>query len=163
MKAFTTAATDTARLLDRLLALYWADGVTQGQAAVLLGMRKADFAEFADLKLGERALARVANEYLAGSFNAAFPHCDPAAHAHARHATAAARPCDWSRKPSRRDCILLTPPQRQILRELVPRTNTADPELSTYLKSHPIPLWRRFRDPDDDSGTGSDIESLKCA
>lgn len=77
MKAFTTAATDTARLLDRLLALYWADGVTQGQAAVLLGMRKEDFAEFADLWLGERALLRVANDYLARAFHSRFPECCP--------------------------------------------------------------------------------------
>lgn len=74
------------RLIDRLLALYWLGGVTQCQAAMLLGIRKQEFAEYAELREGQRALERVANEYLVRAFNHAFPWCDPALMAMHKHA-----------------------------------------------------------------------------
>jgi hypothetical protein len=143
------------QLLDRLLALYWLEGVSAEVAAGLLHIRKADFLELADLRLVERGLQRAARVYYRRAFHCLFPWCDARAWAHAKHATAKAKPCTHSKAPTRRDVELVTPPQRHTLRELVPSPRSPDAEVLRYLAAHPVPLHRRFREPME---TGTEIE-----
>lgn len=151
-------------LLDCLLTLYWRDGVTQSDAARLVGLRKETFAELADLRLGEAALQRVAMDYYRRAFYRLFPECDPAAHRHARFATRKRKPCSHSTEPTAREVALVTPPQRHTLRELVPSPRAADAEVAQYLAAHPVPLYRRFREvEDEESGTENEVPEVKCA
>jgi hypothetical protein len=152
--------TDAVVLLDRLLALYWLEGVSAEAAAGLLHIRKADFLELADLRLVERGLQRAAMRYYRRAFHRLFPRCDAKAWAHAKHATAKRKPCDHSRAPTRRDVELLTPPDRHTLRELVPSPRAPDAEVLQYLAAHPVPLHRRFVDPPQ-PGTESELPEVK--
>lgn len=147
-------------MLDRLLTLYWFDGVSGAAAAELVGIRYADFLELADLRLVERGLQRVALAYFRRAFHRQFPECDPSAWQRAKHATAKRKPGTYSRKPSRREVELMTPPQRFTERELVPRPAAPDAEVARYLAAHPIPLHRRFRDPPP-SGTETEVAQVK--
>ncbi len=81
-----------ATLLTRLLVMYWHEGVTQTQAANLLGIRKEDFAELADWKLGEMALERASWAFYVSQFHYQFPECD-------RHATRRDHGPTWNREP----------------------------------------------------------------
>jgi hypothetical protein len=152
--------TDPRALLDRLLALYWLEGVSAEVAAGLLNIRKADFLELADLRLVERGLQRAAMRYYRRAFNRQFPRCDAKAWAHAKHATAKRKPCSHSREPTRRDVELVTPPQRHSLRELVPSPRCPDGEVLRYLAVHPVPLHRRFADPPQ-TGTENEVAEVK--
>jgi hypothetical protein len=152
--------TDPRQLLDRLLALYWLEGVSAERAAELLHIRKSDFLELADLRLVERGLQRAAMRYYRRAFLGRFPWCDPRAWAHARFATAKRKPCSHSREPTCRDVELVTPPQRHTLRELVPSPRCPDAEVLRYLAAHPVPLHRRFVDPPN-TGTENDLPEVK--
>lgn len=83
---------DPEALLTQLLVMYWHDGVSQTQAANLLGIRKEDFAELADWRLGEMALERAAWTYYVAQFHYRFPECD-------RHATHRDHGPTWNREP----------------------------------------------------------------
>lgn len=147
--------------LDRLLTIYWADGVEQGEAARLAGMRKETFAEYADLRLGEAALERAAMRYYRAAFHRLFPRCNPAAVRQARFATRKAKPCRHDKEPTAREVALVTPPQRHTMRELVPSPRAADAEVAAYLAAHPIPLHRRFvEEVDDETGTGIGVSEV---
>src|SRR5690606_24242312 len=149
-------------LLDRLLTLYWADGVTQGEAAYLLGLRKETFAELADLRLGEAALQRAAMRYYRAALYRQFPRCNPAAVRQARFATRKLKPCSHAKEPTAREVALVTPPQRRTLRELVPNPRASDPEVAAYLAANPIPLHRLFREIEDaDTGTENEVPEVK--
>lgn len=148
------------QLLNRLLALHWLGGVTDEDAAKLVGIRKADFAEYADVRLLEHGLRRAALAYFRRAFHRQFPECDARAWQRAKHATAKRKPGTYSRKPSRREVELMTPPQRFTERELVPRPAAPDAEVARYLAAHPIPLHRRFRDPPQ-SGTETEVAQVK--
>jgi len=63
-------------LLDALLALYWCDGVTQQKAAKLLGIRRAEFSELADLRRCALILEAAAWRFYLRAFNGCFPECD---------------------------------------------------------------------------------------
>lgn len=63
-------------LLDALLALYWCDGVTQYKAAKLLGIRRDEFSELADLRRCALILEAAAWRYYLRAFNGCFPECD---------------------------------------------------------------------------------------
>ena len=97
----------TARaLLEALLALYWCDGVTQQKAAKLLGMRREEFSELADLRRCALILEAAAWRYYLRAFNGCFPECD-------RHL--AYRHRDDTKAVKRRlftEAELLSPPNR---------------------------------------------------
>lgn len=143
---------DPRDLLTALLDACRCGLVTQPRAAKLLGIRKEEFAELSDLRLGIDGWERAAWRYFEERFNYRFPECDP------RCATGKARayegtPRDiYATEPSPRDCQLLEPPQRRTLRELVPRAVKPDAEVSRYLRTHRVPMWKRF--PDETELTG---------
>src|SRR5690606_14320253 len=112
--------TDARTLLDGLLTLYWCGGVTQEVAAQWLDMRKEDFAEYADMRLGIAALGRAAWRYYRAAFYRLFPRCNPAAVRQARFARRRLKPCSHAKEPTAREVALVTPPQRHTMRELVP-------------------------------------------
>lgn len=70
------AQPDHADLLTRLIVLYWRDGVTQEAAAKLVGIRRDEFVELAELRLGIYAFEAVAMGRLMAAFNELFPECD---------------------------------------------------------------------------------------
>lgn len=147
--------------LDYVLALYWDESLKQVEAAQALGMRKATFAELADLRQGEAVLNRLATAYLADAFHAAFPWSDAEAVRHGARARTA--PCSnprLGRMPGKREQALVTPPQRHTMREVVPTQRKADPEIARYLRKNPIPLWKRFPEPVE-SGTENEVPEVK--
>lgn len=151
---------DPADLLTGLLQAYWAGAVTQGAAAQMVGLRKETFAELADLRMIEAGLHRAAMRYYRLAFNRLFPECDPQARLEGTRArTAPATGATWS-TPTARDCILLTPPQHRTLRELAPSMGQPDAEIADYLRTHRVPLYKRF--PDLETGTESGVPEVKC-
>lgn len=67
---------DPATLLTRLLVLYWAGGVTQEVAAKLVGIRRVEFAELADLRHCLVVIEAAAWRYYLRAFHQQFPECD---------------------------------------------------------------------------------------
>ena len=67
---------DPAQLLSALLVLYWREGVTQQAAARLVGMRRQEFVELAELRLGIHAFEAMAMRRFESAFNELFPECD---------------------------------------------------------------------------------------
>lgn len=65
-----------ADLLTMLLVLYWRGGVTQKQAAKLLGIRCGEFVELAELRRAVVVMEAVAWRYFLQAFNECFPECD---------------------------------------------------------------------------------------
>lgn len=63
-------------LLTRLIALYWRCGVTQQDAAKLVGIRRDEFVELAELRLGIYAFEAMAMRRFMAAFNDLFPECD---------------------------------------------------------------------------------------
>lgn len=63
-------------LLTMLLVVYWRGGVDQCEAAKLLGIRKEDFAELAELRRGLLIYDLVVWRYFMRAFNERFPECD---------------------------------------------------------------------------------------
>lgn len=70
---------DARILLDRLLALHWRGGVTQEEAARLVGIRREEFVELSDLRHATAILENVSWRHYLGAFLYAFPECDPRA------------------------------------------------------------------------------------
>lgn len=68
--------TAPAALLDALLIRYWHGGVTQAKAAQLLGIRRAEFVELADLRKCVAIIETHAWRYFLQAFNERFPECD---------------------------------------------------------------------------------------
>lgn len=92
------------KLLDGLLLLYWREGVTQKEAAKLLGIRKDEFAELAALRRCCLIIEDAAWRYFLAQFNHTFPECD-------RRATKRDTGPRWDRKGRMyTDDQLLTPP-----------------------------------------------------
>lgn len=141
-------------LLAALLQLYWADGVTQEKAAKLLGIAKATFAELADLRMVKDGLERAARDYYREQFNYRFPECDQRCAAGKARAHDGGKERDaHAKEPTRRECVLVAAPQRRTLREIVPRVHKPDAEVTEYLSTHRVPLWKRFSDPPELTGT----------
>jgi len=67
---------DPGSLLTRLLALYWMGGVTQAKAAKLVGIRRDEFMELADLRRCALIIEAAAWRYYLRAFNGCFPDCD---------------------------------------------------------------------------------------
>lgn len=63
-------------LLDALLARYWAGAVTQAQAAKLVDIRRDEFVELAELRLGLYAFEAKAMRLFMAAFHELFPECD---------------------------------------------------------------------------------------
>lgn len=168
-------------LLTALLQLYWAEGVTQERAAKLLGIAKATFAELADLRLVTDGLERAARDYYREQFNYRFPECDPRCaptRAKAEYVAptmgasvmARSESCrahdgtdadPHAKEPVSSECELLAPPQRRTLREVVPGTHKPDAEVTEYLRTHRVPLWKRFRDPEQLTGTENEPSPIQ--
>ena len=56
--------------------MYWHEGVTQAEAAKLVGIRREEFVELAELRLGIHAFEAVAMRRFEAAFNELFPECD---------------------------------------------------------------------------------------
>ena len=138
-----------AEMMTQLVDLYLRGGVMQGAASQLLGLRKETFAELADLRLGVAALEREAGRYYVDAFHQQFPHCDVKAWRHARHARKPARTSDNSRAPTRAAQRLVEPRQHRTMRDIVPRQHAPDADVRAYLKTHPVPLYKRFKDQEE--------------
>lgn len=67
---------DATALLDRLLALYWRGGVTQARAAQLVGIRRDEFVELAELRRAVLMLEAAAWRHFLSAFLYRFPECD---------------------------------------------------------------------------------------
>ena len=63
-------------LLTRLLALYWMGVVTQAKAASLVGIRREEFMELADLRRCALIIEAASWRYFLRAFNERFPECD---------------------------------------------------------------------------------------
>lgn len=66
-------------ILSHILAAYWQGRISQTRAAKLIGIRKAEFAEYADGLMVLAAVERAAWAYYVSRFCQAFPECDPRA------------------------------------------------------------------------------------
>ncbi len=66
-------------LIHALVVCYWRGGVTQEAAAKMLGIRKAEFGEYADSLVFVDAIERLAWRYYLARFSYAFPETDPRA------------------------------------------------------------------------------------
>lgn len=147
-----------AELLDALLAVYWRGKVMQGEAAKLVGIRKEDFAELAELRMGEAALDRVVWAYYLRAFHRSFPNCDVKLCRQRRFATTPAVDSDdLGSEPTAKEIELLTPPNPS-LREVVPTTYKPDPEVARYLKENPVPLYLRFQELETEGDSGRELE-----
>lgn len=104
---------DAEVLLDRLLARYQAGGVTQEQAAKLVGIRRADFVELSAMRRWVHVLEAIVWQRYMAAFLYRFPECD-------KRATHRPTP-QWRESEGRRytDEELLTPPQRITLAEAI--------------------------------------------
>lgn len=109
-RAFNGASRATApELLQRLVALAIAGGVSHARGAALVGLRRETFVELCELTQGLQAVERQADRLLATAFARQFPWTDPAAWKQLRSATP--RPGEhFAGQPSARDCELLAPP-----------------------------------------------------
>ena len=65
-----------ADLLTRLIVLYWREGVSQGVAAKLVGIRRNEFVELAELRKCATIIEAATWRYFLVAFNGCFPECD---------------------------------------------------------------------------------------
>lgn len=68
--------TPPADLLTRLIVLYWRGGVTQAKAASLVGIRRNEFVELAELRKCALIIHAASWRYFLQAFNDCFPECD---------------------------------------------------------------------------------------
>lgn len=68
--------TPPADLLTRLIVLYWHGGVTQAKAASLVGIRRGEFVELAELRKCALIIHAASWRYFLQAFNGCFPECD---------------------------------------------------------------------------------------
>lgn len=67
------------RILSRIVAAYLQGRLSQSRAAKLIGIRKEEFAEYADGEMLLAAIERAAWGYYLSHFAYVFPECDPRA------------------------------------------------------------------------------------